>query len=135
MTLNRTVVTLAGSDKRKLSMPPRLIKSLSGYILCLCSWLILTLAAPLSAALGVTEAGWMRLCSAQGVHWVALPGERPAATVDDRCTCLSSPLVASDYPTLAGPVHAASPDVPILLSVFNAALVARAQPRAPPTQR
>jgi len=86
----------------------------------------------MSIALAATDAGWIRLCSAQGVHWVPVAVSEAGATLDERCTCLSSPMVVALYPAFAGPVLAASADVPIQSECFSVALISPAQPRAPP---
>ncbi|WP_320827691.1 hypothetical protein [Reinekea sp.] len=110
----------------------RLTRPLFGYSLCLCSWLMLTLGMPFSAALAVTDAGWMRICSSQGVHWLAPRSEPDGATIGEGCTCLSSPLATSSEPACGGAVYAASADLPFATPRFSRVLLARAQARAPP---
>ena len=110
----------------------RLTRPLLGYGLCLCSWLMLTLGIPLSSALAATDAGWIRICSTQGVHWLAPQSESAGASLDDPCSCLCAPLLSASEPTNNGAMHAASAGLPLPTPCLQGGPPAQTQPRAPP---
>lgn len=107
---------------------------IKGYFISLLAWLVLTFFVPVTNALAHSESGWMRICSAYGVHWVEQTdvGLAQVETQADKCQCLSMALVV-DVPFLSSTnVFSAIENTGLHVSYLQLTRFQIAQPRSPP---
>lgn len=102
-----------------------------GYWLGLLAWLVLSFAAPVASAISDPEAGWLRLCSAQGATWIQAEGQAPNGA-DLECNCLFTALPPTSAVALLSVSggETATVELPELLFLSDA--YTRYQPRSPP---